>query len=62
MINLAVLKANLSELGLTSQCSFAMNGQDAVDACCKRIKADYEFESEWKQGTIVPVCLCLFDF
>ena len=61
MINLAVLKANLGELGLTSKCEFVMNGQDAVDKCCSLIKAEFEFEQEWREGTIVPVCLCLFD-
>ena len=62
MINLAVLKGNLGELGLTSKCEFVMNGQDAVEKCCKIIDAEYKFESEWREGTVLPVSLCLFDF
>lgn len=62
MINLAVLKGNLSELGLTSKCEFVMNGQDAVEKCCKIIEAEHKFESEWREGSILPVSLCLFDF
>ena len=62
MINLAVLKGNLGELGLSKKCEFVMNGQDAVEKCCKIIETEPQFESEWREGTILPVCLCLFDF
>jgi hypothetical protein len=62
MINIAVLKANFAELGITSQCEFLMNGQDAVEKCCKIIREAFEQENEWGEGKILPVSLCLFDF
>jgi CheY-like chemotaxis protein len=62
LINVEVLKQNLRELNLLDGCHFAFNGEDAVKQAIKTIEAQFNFESQWREGTIQPLSLCLFDF
>jgi hypothetical protein len=53
LINMAVLKQNLSELNILESCDYAYNGLEAVNKACEIIGARYEIDkNEKKSGTI----------
>ena len=62
VINMAVVKEPLDQLGLVDKCVFCMNGEEAFKKCSEIIEDTKLDDSTSELDKQVPVCLMLLDY